>query len=183
MQIDESSNPLSRREAQDFFQRILSCNGNCLRTRNAFVSLRRSNTMNREADVVIAGVGLDRRTRKSHWPARLDFVQRGRRAGHDRGGAGVVPLHPGHRGRRRAQAGRAHRGGETGEHHWHRAGPHGRTITGGSDVHRARTLHALVASEPAKVYGQAAGPARHAARSREPRSGRKTGTTDACLRP
>ena len=30
--------------------------------------------MNQEADVVIAGVGLDRRTRKSHWPARLDFV-------------------------------------------------------------------------------------------------------------
>ena len=24
---------------------------------------------------VIAGVGLDQRTRKSHWPARLDFVQ------------------------------------------------------------------------------------------------------------
>ena len=64
-----------------------------------------------------------------------------------------------------------------GAHHRHRAGPHGRTITGGSDLHRARTLHALVASEPAKFYGQAAGTARHPARSREPRSGRKTGTT------
>jgi succinate dehydrogenase/fumarate reductase cytochrome b subunit len=30
--------------------------------------------MNHELDV-IAGVGLDQRTRKSHWPARLDFVQ------------------------------------------------------------------------------------------------------------
>jgi fumarate reductase subunit C len=30
--------------------------------------------MSNEVDV-IAGVGLDRRTRKSHWPARLDFVQ------------------------------------------------------------------------------------------------------------
>jgi succinate dehydrogenase subunit C len=30
--------------------------------------------MNHQVDV-IAGVGLDQRTRKSHWPARLDFVQ------------------------------------------------------------------------------------------------------------
>jgi len=30
--------------------------------------------MKSEADV-IAGVGLDQRTRKSHWPARLDLVQ------------------------------------------------------------------------------------------------------------
>jgi len=30
--------------------------------------------MNNQVDV-IAGVGLDQRTRKSHWPARLDFVQ------------------------------------------------------------------------------------------------------------
>ena len=30
--------------------------------------------MNNEVDV-IAGTGLDQRTRKSHWPARLDFVQ------------------------------------------------------------------------------------------------------------
>ena len=30
--------------------------------------------MNSEVDV-IAGVGLDRKTRKSHWPARLDWVQ------------------------------------------------------------------------------------------------------------
>jgi len=30
--------------------------------------------MNNELDV-IAGIGLDRKTRKSHWPARLDFVQ------------------------------------------------------------------------------------------------------------
>ena len=30
--------------------------------------------MNNDVDV-IAGVGLDQRTRKSHWPARLDFVQ------------------------------------------------------------------------------------------------------------
>src|SRR4029434_7576234 len=38
------------------------------------VDVDRSNTMNNEIDV-IAGLGLDRRTRKSHWPARLDFVQ------------------------------------------------------------------------------------------------------------
>jgi len=32
--------------------------------------------MNDQAELdIIAGVGLDRRTRKSHWPARLDFVQ------------------------------------------------------------------------------------------------------------
>src|SRR3954447_14337568 len=31
--------------------------------------------MNHEADTIIAGVGLDRRARKSHWPAKLDFVQ------------------------------------------------------------------------------------------------------------
>ena len=30
--------------------------------------------MSNDVDV-IAGVGLDQRTRKSHWPARLDFVQ------------------------------------------------------------------------------------------------------------
>ena len=30
--------------------------------------------MNNDVDV-IAGVGLDQRTRKSHWPAKLDFVQ------------------------------------------------------------------------------------------------------------
>ena len=30
--------------------------------------------MNHQVDV-IAGLGLDQRTRKSHWPARLDFVQ------------------------------------------------------------------------------------------------------------
>ena len=30
--------------------------------------------MNNEVDV-IAGIGLDQKTRKSHWPARLDFVQ------------------------------------------------------------------------------------------------------------
>src|SRR5215510_11518526 len=31
--------------------------------------------MDHEADVVIAGVGLQKKTRKSHWPARLDFAQ------------------------------------------------------------------------------------------------------------
>ena len=32
--------------------------------------------MNNQAELdVIAGVGLDQRARKSHWPARLDFVQ------------------------------------------------------------------------------------------------------------
>jgi hypothetical protein len=45
----------------------------------------------------------------------------------------------------------------------------------GSDLHRARPLHALVAPEPAQVHGQAAGPARHAARSRQPRSCRQGG--------
>src|SRR5215831_5794992 len=35
---------------------------------------RQGGTMNKEVDV-IAGVGLDRRTRKSHWPARLDWAQ------------------------------------------------------------------------------------------------------------
>ena len=30
--------------------------------------------MNNEVDV-ITGIGLDQKTRKSHWPARLDFVQ------------------------------------------------------------------------------------------------------------
>src|SRR5215510_12178596 len=35
---------------------------------------RPGGTMNNEVDV-IAGVGLDRRTRKSHWPARLDWAQ------------------------------------------------------------------------------------------------------------
>src|SRR6476660_5851532 len=30
--------------------------------------------MNNEVDV-IAGIGLDQKTRKSHWPAKLDFVQ------------------------------------------------------------------------------------------------------------
>src|SRR5262249_61995368 len=35
---------------------------------------RQGGTMSNEIDV-IAGVGLDQRTRKSHWPARLDWAQ------------------------------------------------------------------------------------------------------------
>ena len=50
----------------------------------------------------------------------------------------------------------------------------GATIAGGSNLHRARTLHALVASEPAQIHGHAPGPAHDAARSSEPRLGRKT---------
>src|SRR4029450_12885080 len=37
-------------------------------------SCRQGGTMNNEVGV-IAGVGLDQKTRKSHWPARLDVVQ------------------------------------------------------------------------------------------------------------
>src|SRR5215831_12829037 len=37
-------------------------------------SCRQGGTMNDEVDV-IAGIGLAQKTRKSHWPARLDLVQ------------------------------------------------------------------------------------------------------------
>src|SRR5262245_18138752 len=37
-------------------------------------SCRQGGSMNNEVGV-IAGVGLDQKTRKSHWPARLDLVQ------------------------------------------------------------------------------------------------------------
>ena len=46
-------------------------------------------------------------------------------------------------------------------------------IPGRCHVHRARTLHALGASEPAAIHGQATGPARHPPGPRESRSGQQ----------